>query len=91
MEFHPRGLMTSLGGGGCTHAAGPQHAGHWAQHGGEQVGISTQPPQVSLVQSASVHLSDLRDGEMAWWLRVTTSAGVAFPSLRGASTARLRS
>lgn len=53
--------------------------------------MSTQPPQMSLVQSASVHLSDLRDGEMAWWLRVTTSAGVASPSLRKASTARLES
>lgn len=90
MEFHPRGLMTSLGGVARTRP-GPSTQGTGHSTGASRWEISTQPPQVSLVQSASVHLSDLRDGEMAWWLRVTTSAGVAFPSLRGASTARLRS
>lgn len=83
MESHPESLMTSLG--GCTHTAGPDstEVSRWEYR--------RKPPQMSLVQSASVHLSDLRDGEMAWWLRVTTSAGVASPSLREASTARLRS
>lgn len=59
VEFHPASLMTSLG----------VHAHGWeTQHGGELVGVSTQAPQMSLVQSASVHLSDLkrwRDGVVA--------------------------
>lgn len=84
MEFHPVSLMTSLGG---AHT----RLGAHSTEASRQVGISKQPPQMSLVQSASVHLSDLRDSEMAWWLRVTTSAGVASPSLKKTSTARLKS
>lgn len=83
MEFHPDSpddLARE-----CAHTAGVHstEASRWEYR--------RKPPQMSLVQSASVHLSDLRDGEMAWWLRVTTSAGVASPSLRKASTARLKS
>lgn len=84
VEFHPAkpGDLARR----YTHTVGPHstEASRWEYRRNRSKLVSCN--------GASVHLSDLIDGQMAWWLRVTTIAGVASPSLiRKTSTARLKS